>query len=123
MRLSMKVTNLGKAPLRLGEFATASVRFVNADLPAARANVDRGYPAELVARNGLRISDDREIKPGETKAIKIDATDAAWEIERLTSFLTDVDSKIGGLLFFFDDEGHRYLAEVGGPILPVFRKV
>ena len=121
MRLTMSITNVGNKPLRLGEFATASIRFVNQNLPAAKANVAPRYPSELVARNGLVISDDGEIKPGETKTIKIDATDAAWEIERLTSFLTDVDSKVGGLLFFFDSDGNRYIAEVGGPILPVFK--
>jgi methane/ammonia monooxygenase subunit B len=49
------------------------------------------------------------------------ATDAAWEVERLTSFLTDVDSKFGAMLFFYDSEGRRYITTVGGPILPVFR--
>ncbi len=122
MRMVMDVTNISDKPLRLGEFATASIRFVNHQLPVAKANVAADYPAELVARNGLGISDDSEIKPGETKRIAIDATDAAWEIERLTSFLTDVDSKVGGLLFFFDPEGRRHIAEVGGPILPVFKK-
>jgi len=121
MRLSMSITNVGNKPLRLGEFATASIRFVNQNLPAAKANVAPRYPSELIARNGLVISDDSEIKPGETKTIKIDATDAAWEIERLTSFLTDVDSKVGGLLFFFDSDGNRYIAEVGGPILAVLK--
>jgi methane/ammonia monooxygenase subunit B len=122
MRLAMKVTNTGSMPLRIGEFATASIRFVNFNLPAAKANVDPDYPADVLARNGLVISDDSDIRPGETKLIRIDATDAAWEIERLTSFLTDVDSKVGGLLFFFDSAGNRHIAEVGGPILPVFRK-
>jgi methane/ammonia monooxygenase subunit B len=123
MRMAMTVTNLGDKPLRLGEFSTASIRFVNMNLPAAKANVDPGYPSELVARNGLALSDDSEIKPGETRTIRIEATDAAWEIERLTSFLTDVDSKFGGLLFFFDREGNRYISEVGGPILPVFKNI
>jgi len=121
MRMSMNITNTGSKPLRLGEFATASIRFVNQNLPVAQAHVAPGYPKELVARNGLIINDDTEIKPGETKSIRIEATDAAWEIERLTSFLTDVDSKVGGLLFFFDRDGNRYIAEVGGPILPVFK--
>ena len=67
MRMSMSITNVGTKPLRLGEFATASIRFVNQDLPAAQANVTPGYPTELVARNGLVINDDTEIKPGETK--------------------------------------------------------
>jgi hypothetical protein len=34
-----------------------------------------------------------------------------------------VDSKVGGLLFLFDREGNRYIAEVGGPILPVFKHI
>ena len=122
MRMTFDVTNVSDKPLRLGEFATASIRFINQNLPAARANVAPDYPHDVVARTGLAIADDIEIKPGETRTLKVDATDAAWEIERLTSFLTDVDSKFGGLLFFFDAQGNRYLAEVGGPILPVFRK-
>jgi methane/ammonia monooxygenase subunit B len=123
MRMAFKITNTGDKPLRVGEFATASIRFVNFNLPAAKANVAPGYPQDIVARNGLVISDDSEIKPGETKLLRIDATDAAWEIERLTSFLTDVDSKVGGLLFLFDSEGRRHIAEVGGPILPVFKSI
>ena len=122
MRMTFDVINLGDKPLRLGEFATASIRFVNQNLPAAKAGVAPDYPQEIVARTGLAISDDTEIKPGERRTLKIDATDAAWEIERLTSFLTDVDSKFGGLLFFYDAQGNRYIAEVGGPILPVFKK-
>jgi methane/ammonia monooxygenase subunit B len=123
MRMAFKITNTGDKPLRIGEFATASIRFVNLNLPAAKANVAPGYPDDIVARNGLALSDDSEIKPGETKLVRIDATDAAWEIERLTSFLSDVDSKVGGLLFLFDSDGRRYIAEVGGPILPVFKSI
>jgi methane/ammonia monooxygenase subunit B len=123
MRMQIEVTNRGDKPVRLGEFLTASIRFVNQDLPAATANVAPDYPKELVARTGLAIRDDVEIKPGETRTMHVDATDAAWEIERLTSFLTDVDSKFGGLLFFYDAQGKRIVAEVGGPIVPVFKKV
>jgi methane/ammonia monooxygenase subunit B len=122
MRMQIEVTNRGDKPVRLGEFLTASIRFVNQDLPAATANVAPDYPRELVARTGLAIRDDVEIKPGETRTMHVDATDAAWEIERLTSFLTDVDSKFGGLLFFYDAQGKRIIAEVGGPIVPVFKK-
>ncbi len=108
--------------MRVGELPTASIRFVNQDLPAAVAGVDPG-PQDVVARNGLVLSDDTDIRPGETRRLRIEATDAAWEIGRLTSFLTDADSKIGGLLFFFDTQGNRYIAELGGPILPVFKDI
>jgi methane/ammonia monooxygenase subunit B len=43
-----------------------------------------------------------------------------WEVERLVSFLTDVDSKFGGLLFFVDKSGNRMMTEIGCPILPTF---
>ncbi len=123
MRVAMSVNNISDKPLRIGEFATASLRFVNGNLDVAKANVDPNFPRELVARKGLILSDDSVIEPGQTKEIKFEATDAAWEIERLTSFLTDVDSKFGGLLFLFDNMGKRYIAEIGAPILPVFRDV
>ena len=48
------------------------------------------------------------------------ASDAMWEVERLVSFLTDVDSKFGGLLFLVDKQGNRTLTEISGPILPTF---
>lgn len=121
MRVDVHVTNISDKPLRVGEFLTASIRFVNQNLPAAGASIDASYPKELVARNGLVLSDDGPIAPGETKSIKFEATDAAWEIERLTSFMTDVDSRFGGLLFFYDDAGQRHIAEVGGPIVPEFK--
>lgn len=121
MRVSMEVSNVSDKTLRIGEFATASIRFVNPNLPSAQANVHPDFPRDLLARNGLALSDDAAIAPGETRKIQFEATDAAWEIERLTSFLTDVDSKFGGLLFLFDEQGKRHIAEIGGPILPVFR--
>ncbi len=123
MRVAMTVNNVSDKPLRIGEFATASLRFVNGNLDAAKANVDPNFPHELLARNGLVLSDDSVIEPGQSKEIRFEATDAAWEIERLTSFLTDVESRFGGLLFLFDDAGKRYIAEIGAPILPVFRSV
>jgi methane/ammonia monooxygenase subunit B len=123
MRVAMTVTNVSDKPVSIGEFATASIRFVNENLPAAKANVDPNFPRELLARNGLVLSDGSPIAPGQTKQLRFEATDAAWEIERLTSFLTDVDSKFGGLLFLFDNEGKRYIAEIGGPIIPVFKGI
>lgn len=122
MRVTMRVTNNGDKPVYLGEFTSANLRFVNRNVTAAVQSVDAAYPQDLLARNGLVVSDNEPIKPGETRSISFDATDAAWELERLTSFLTDVDSKFGGLLFFFDSDGKRQIVEVGGPILPVFKR-
>jgi methane/ammonia monooxygenase subunit B len=120
MKIEARMTNTGTAPLSIGEFATANLRFVNTALPAAQANVDPTYPKELVARTPLEIDAPAALMPGETRVVKLAATDATWELERLTSFLTDVDSKFGGLLFFFDPQGNRRIEEISGPIIPVF---
>jgi methane/ammonia monooxygenase subunit B len=123
MRIVALITNSGTEPLSILEFTTANVRFINQQSPSAAGAVHASFPKDLVARGGLVLSDARPIQPGETREVKIDATDAMWERERLVSFLTDVDSKFGGLLFFVNATGERQHAEIGGPILPVFTEL
>jgi len=114
------VTNNSDNAISLGEFTSANLRFVNKDLPAAMARVDAGYPQELIANKGLIINKPSPIQPGESRRIQIEATDVAWETERLSSLLNDPDSSYGALLFFYDTEGNRYTSEVYGQILPTF---
>lgn len=123
LRLDVEITNQSDSPMRLGEFTTANLRFLNKSLDAAVAGVDPSFPKDLVAGSGLKLSDDSPIAPGEKRTLRIEATDAAWEIERLVSFLTNVDSRVGGMLFFFDAEGQRHMTEVFGPIIPVFTQL
>ena len=123
LRLDVEVNNQTGSPLRLGEFTTANLRFLNKALPAAVASVDPSFPKELVAGSSLKLSDDAPIAPGEKRLIHIEANDAAWEVERLVSFLTNVDSRVGGMLFFFDDHGQRHMSEVSGAIVPVFTQL
>jgi methane/ammonia monooxygenase subunit B len=123
MRIRLSISNTGPTPLTIGEFSTANIRFVNLQSPDAMNHVDRSYPKDLVPRGGLSISDPSPIQPGETREVRIDATDAAWELERLVSFLTDVDSKFGALLFLYSSDGERNMVEIGGPILPVFTRL
>ena len=118
--MDVEVTNNHDLPIELGEFMTANLRFINQTLPVAVAAVDEGYPDELVADSSLVISDLSPIMPGETKRILINATDVAWEVERLSSLLNDPDSSYGGLLFFYDSNGKRFISEVYGQILPTF---
>jgi methane/ammonia monooxygenase subunit B len=115
-----EVTNNSDSPIMLGEFTAANQRFVNHAVPFAMAAVDDGYPSELVADQSLIVSDNSPIQPGETRILDIEATDVAWETERLSSLLTDPDSSYGALLFFYDAEGNRIIAEVFGQILPTF---
>ncbi|MGH7898504.1 MAG: bacterial ammonia monooxygenase, subunit AmoB, partial [Candidatus Binatia bacterium] len=120
LQLTLKVTNQTPRPVRLGEFTAANLRFVNRDLPAAIAGVPEGYPEDLLTRSSLVVEPDQPIAPGETREIKVEAADAAWETERLASLMGNPDSSYGALLFFFDDKGKRTVSEVSGPAVPVF---
>lgn len=121
LRMRAEITNTLDRPVRIGEFMTAELRFINHGVPAAVKGVDPGYPRELVPPSGLIVDNDL-LAPGESRSVYLEATDAVWEVERLVSFLTDVDSRIGGLLFFWDEQGTRYLGEVAGPIVPVIKR-
>lgn len=114
--LDLKVTNHGDKPVRISEFTTANVRFLN---PAV-AKDEPGYPRDLIAPSGLLVDGDGAIAPGETKLVHASATDPIWETERLALLLYDPDSRFGGLLMFQDADGNRSLATIGGPILPTF---
>jgi methane/ammonia monooxygenase subunit B len=120
MRLALKVTNGLDRPVQIGEFATANLRFVDFGLAPAAASVSPSYPKDLVARSGLKIDNNTPLNPGESRAVKLEATDVAWEIERLTSFINDPDSQFGALLFFYDDGQVRHITTIGGPIVPTF---
>ncbi|MDO8768981.1 MAG: bacterial ammonia monooxygenase, subunit AmoB [Burkholderiaceae bacterium] len=122
MRLSMEMTNHSNQPLSIGEFTTANLRFINKKLPVAVAAIDPKFPKDLIPGNGLLLDGDTPLAPGETRLVKLEATDAAWELERLVSFLSNVDSRTGGLIFFYDATGKRHISEVYGPIVPVFKK-
>ena len=118
----VQITNDTDSPIQVGEFTSASLRFLNLDVPSAAASVYEGYPREYVPPKGLSISDNSPILPGETRVVTIEATDAAWENERLMGLLSDPDSSLGALLFFYDANGKRYMSELFGPLVPIFRR-
>lgn len=120
LQLTLRVTNRTAQAVRLGEFTAANLRFVNQGVPAAVAGVPTGYPEDLIARNGLVVTPDEPIPPGETREITVEAADAAWETERLASLMGNPDSSYGALLFFFDAQGKRSVSEVSGPAIPSF---
>src|ERR1700736_4025386 len=116
---NFKITNNGKEPLRIGEFNTAGLRFLYADIYTASAV----YPAYLLAERGLSLSDNSPIAPGETRDIAVTIQDARWDTERLSGLAYDVDSSFAGVLFFFSPSGSRYPMEVGGSVIPTFMPV
>ena len=113
---TLRITNEGKEAVRIGEFATAGLRFLNPDVYTTKVD----YPDYLLADRGLSLSDNAPIQPGETKDITATIQDARWDTERLSSLAYDVDSSFAGLLFFYSSSGMRYPIEIGGAVIPQF---
>ena len=116
MRMKLVIKNNGSAPVRLGEFYTASVRFLDSDV----FRDTTGYPEDLLAEDGLSVSDNSAIAPGETRTVEVQASDAAWEVYRLADIIYDPDSRFAGLLFFFDAAGNRTITQIDAPLIPSF---
>jgi methane/ammonia monooxygenase subunit B len=119
LRITMDITNNGDSPIAIGEFTTAGVRFVNT---LGQEYLDPDYPRELVA-TGLTLDDDSAIEPGETREVNLEAKDALWEIQRLMALLGDPESRFGGLLMTWDEEGNRHINSIHGAVIPVFTKL
>ena len=116
MQMTLTITNNGDSAIRLGEFNTASVRFLDADV----LEDESGYPDDLLAEEGLTVSDNSPLAPGETRTVEVTASDAAWEVYRLADLIYDPDSRFAGLLFFFDEDGNRQMIMVDAPLIPTF---
>ncbi len=116
MQMTLTITNNGDSAVRLGEFMTASVRFLEPDV----LEDETGYPDDLLAEEGLTVSDNSPLAPGETRTVEVTASDAAWEVYRLADLIYDPDSRFAGLLFFFDEDGNRQMIKVDAPLIPTF---
>lgn len=114
-QMLLTVENNMETPVRISEFSTANLRFIN---PAVQS-LEPVDSHDLVAVEGLRV-EGGVIAPGATQTVKVYAEDALWETQRLTQMINDPDSIIAGLLFFQGDNGVREIVEVGGSMLPVF---
>ena len=119
LRVTMMITNSGDEAVRIGEFTTAGVRFIN---KVGLKHLDRFYPRELVA-TGLSLANPTPIEPGETREVKMEAKDALWEVQRLMALMGDPESRFGGLLMTWTDSGDRNINSIHGPVIPVFTKL
>jgi methane/ammonia monooxygenase subunit B len=120
MRIKTEVTNSGTQPVRLAEFSTAGVRFLNAksDIPLDNPK----YPKEMLAPDGLEFDNQEPIAPGETRIMNLIMEDVIWETQRLADMVNDPDSKLGGLLMFYDTDNTRHIASISGTVIPIFKK-
>ena len=116
MILTAQIHNRSERPIRVGEFGTANVRFLN---PAV-VQSPHGEGAALVASEGLAVDSPDPIAPGETRMIRITAKDSLWQRERLDGLIRDADTRMGGMLFLFDDAGQRYISSVSAAVIPKF---
>jgi methane/ammonia monooxygenase subunit B len=117
MTFLVKVNNRSDKPVQVGELAVANVRFLNKEFAQpSQDNTDR-----MIAPDGLTLSDATPIQPGEERTMTIIAKDALWESERLDGLIRDSDSRIGGLLFFYDGlVGERFISSITAAVIPKF---
>ena len=111
-----QIHNASDQPLQIGEFATANVRFLNPGVGPSR----EGDKDTLIAPQGMSLDSADPIQPGETRTVRITATDSLWQRERLDGLIRDADSRLGGLLFLYDANGQRHIASVSTAIIPTF---
>ncbi|OAI07299.1 bacterial ammonia monooxygenase, subunit AmoB [Methylomonas methanica] len=117
MVLQVKVDNRSQGAVRIGEFASSNVHFLNADV----ANSGYNPGKDDVSNNGLSLDNASPIEPGEQRTVTIEVRDAAWESERLDGLIRDADSRLGGLLFLYDDMlGKRYISSISAAVIPKF---
>jgi len=92
MQMTLTITNNGDSAIRLGEFNTAGVRFMDANV----AQDETGYPDDLLAEEGLTVSDNSPLAPGQSRTVQVTASDAAWEVYRLADLIYDPASSSTG---------------------------
>jgi methane/ammonia monooxygenase subunit B len=117
LSIKLNINNHGTEPLKIGEFTTAGLRFLNPEVFTTRPM----FPVYLLADRGLSVSDPAPIAPGETRDLIVTVQDARFDIERLSDLAYDKDSQFSEPLFLFSPSGKREKLEIGGPVIPRFQ--
>jgi len=117
MTFTVNVNNRSENPIQIGEFATANVHFLNKHLPP----LYQDEANSMTAAEGLILDNPTPIQPGEQRTLTITTKDALWESEKLNGLIRDADSRVGGLLFLYDDHlGKRFISSISAAVIPKF---
>ena len=116
MTIIAQIQNTSDQSIRIGEFATANVRFLNPGVSPSRTDDSD----TVVAPQGLSLDSDDPIRAGETRIVRVTALDALWATQRLDGLIRDADSRMGGLLFLYDTNGKRHIASISTAVIPKF---
>lgn len=117
MVMQVRIDNRSQSAVRIGEFTTSNVHFMIPDLEDMAYNPGK----RELSNEGLSVDDNQAIQPGEQRMLTIIARDAVWESEQLDGLIRDADSRIGGLLFLYDDMlGKRYISSISAAVVPKF---
>ncbi len=117
MTFTVNVNNRSENSIQIGEFATANVHFLNKHLQAPY-QVDANA---MTASEGMSLDNPAPIQPGEQRIVTITTKDALWESEKLNGLIRDADSRVGGLLFLYDDHlGKRFISSISAAVIPKF---
>ena len=116
MKMTLTIHNGSSTAVQIGEFQAGAIRF----LDSAVLEDDTLYPENVLAPDGLTVSDNSPIGPDETRTVEVTAQDASWEIERMADIIYDPDSRYGAILWFIGEDGSRQSAILNAPLIPVF---
>lgn len=105
LAMEVEVTNLGNEPLRLVEFTTSNLTFVN------RVTADPGYP------HSFAVEPEGTVGPGETKRFKVSIQDPAWEGEKLIP-VQQSQMSVAGVFTVQDAAGQRNRITVESSLVP-----
>ena len=98
MEMKLRVTNRGVNPVKVGEYYTASARFLDAAVVK-----DIKYPEDLLAESGLTIDDPSPISEGQSRITVVTVSGTTWDVP---------DKQFKGLLFFLDAASGVHSVEI-----------
>jgi methane/ammonia monooxygenase subunit B len=117
MKFELKVDNQSDHPIHIGEFSIANVYFLNKALSLPHQD----HTGSETVSEGLSLDNNTAIQPGEQRTVTMTAKDGLWESQKLDGLIRDADSRIGGLLFLYDDtKGKRYISSITAAVIPKF---